>query len=150
MPLNTRFNGSKRPDLTGILDKKALKSIMTAASQPQTTRKVSAAQSSLQNSRRSRSNRSGGVRKVSRNRSSFIEIISARRLPSEEIETTSESEDIKQEREGNDIEMIKFFKFPSFLNISSSLPFSSLPEIEEEFQSVFTWNYAYFVEKANI
>ena len=118
---------------------------MTAASQPQTTRKVSAAQSSLQNSRRSRSNRksnkqsnrSGGVRKVSRNRSSFIEIISARRLPSEEIETTSESEDIKQEREGNDIEMIESFGFPPSLNIPSPLPLSSSPEIEEEFQPVF-------------
>src|SRR6266498_2816455 len=43
LPLNTRFNGSKRPDLTGILDKKTLKSIMIAASQPQTTREVSAA-----------------------------------------------------------------------------------------------------------
>ena len=114
---------------------------MTAASQPQTTREVSAAQSSLQNSRRSRSNRrsnkqnnrSGGVRKVSRNKSLFIEIIGARRLPSEEIETTSESEDVKQEREGNDIEIIKFFGFPPSPNIFSSLPLSSLSEIEEEF-----------------
>ncbi len=146
MPLNTRFNGSKRPDLTGILDKKTLKSIMTAASQPQMTREISAAQSPLQNSRRSRNNRrsnkqnnrNDGERKVSRNKSSSIKIISARRLPSEEIKTTSESKDVKQERENNDIEIIKSFKFPPSPNIPSPLPLSSSPEIEEEFQPIFT------------
>ncbi len=104
MPLNTRFNGAKRPDLTGIISKRALDSLAIAFSQPLTRKEITVAQSLLSisalNNRRSRNNRrlkkqinrGGNTRVKNRNRSPSIEIIAAQKRPPEEISTASESD----------------------------------------------------------